>query len=103
MERKRRKASLSRNTHVRVIEFMCHVTIAVYLSITFRLPRHSRHDIHRLWLSDDLPEALRLQRYGIKFACGCALHPMGHYNARRLGIGGRNHKVSLEFLSSAKC
>lgn len=77
-----RKASLYRNTHVRVIEFMRHVTPSLIFPISFRLPRYPRHDIHRLRVSDDIPEALRLQRHGIKSVCGRALRPMGDSNAR---------------------
>lgn len=82
MAHRQRKASLSRNTHVSVIEFIHHVMLLLHFtSAMLRLSRYSRHDFHRFWFSDDLPEAVRLQRYWIESICSRAMHSMGHSNA----------------------
>jgi hypothetical protein len=61
----------------------------------FRFPRYSRNDFHRFRLSDDLPQAIRLQCDGIKFVCGRTLHSMGHVNAWIFQHEGRHYQVSL--------
>lgn len=99
MAHRPRKDLSFQNTHVRVIEFMCHVTVrktSLRLE-TSRFSRYSRDDFHRFWLFDDLLEAIRLQCNWIKLVCCCSLHPMGDSDARLFRIGAWNHQVSIIF------
>lgn len=63
-----------------------------------RFSRYSRNDFHRFRLFDDIPEAIRLQRNGIKFIRCRSLHPMGDSNARIFRYGKWNNQVSISLV-----